>query len=74
MLKPQHEIANKVKKIKASLQKIKKRSERYGFQSTGQWSSNGAQNIKWHDPWMASLFLDDAHVVGIESPINELIG
>ena len=74
MIKPQHEIANKVQKIKTSLQRIKERSERYGFQSTGQGSSSGSQNLKWHDPRMASLFIEDADVVGIESPRDELIG
>ena len=74
MLIPHHVTATKVQKIKASVQKIKERSERYGFQSTGQGSSSGAQNARWHDPRMASLFLDDADVVGIESPRDEMIG
>ncbi|XP_075668652.1 disease resistance protein RPM1-like [Castanea sativa] len=75
MLKPHHEIANKVQKIKTSLQRIKERSERYGFQlSTGLGSSNDSQNLRCHDPRMASLFIDDADVVGIESPRDELIG
>ena len=74
MLIPHHVTATKVQKIKASVQKIKERSERYDFQSTGQGSSSGAQNARWHDPRMASLFLDDADVVGIESPRDELIG
>ncbi|KAL0000435.1 hypothetical protein SO802_014216 [Lithocarpus litseifolius] len=65
MLKPQHEIANK---------RIKERSERYGIQSTGQGSSSASQKFWWHDPRMASFFIDDADVVGIESPRDELIG
>ena len=73
MLIPHHEIAVKVQKIKALLQKIKERSEKYGFQSTGLGSSSGAQIVRWHDPRKDSLYLDDGDVVGIESPRDELI-
>ncbi|XP_050246254.1 probable disease resistance RPP8-like protein 4 isoform X9 [Quercus robur] len=74
MLKPHHETATKIQKIKASVQKIKARSERYGFQSTGQGSSSGTQNVRWQDPRKDSLYLEDTDVVGIESSRNELIG
>uniref|UniRef100_A0A7N2M818 NB-ARC domain-containing protein n=1 Tax=Quercus lobata TaxID=97700 RepID=A0A7N2M818_QUELO len=74
MLKPRHETATKIQKIKASVEKIKARSERYDFQSTGQGSSSGPRNVRWQDPRMASLFLEDVDVVGIESPKDELIG
>ncbi|KAK4575570.1 hypothetical protein RGQ29_026504 [Quercus rubra] len=71
---PRHKIASEIQEIKASVQKIKARSERYGFQSTGQGSSSAARNVRWQDPRMASLFLEDVDVVGIESPKDELIG
>ncbi|KAL4618491.1 hypothetical protein ACB092_06G014500 [Castanea dentata] len=74
MLKPHRETAAKIQKIKASVQKIKARSERYGFQSTGQGSSSGTQNVTWQDPRKDSLYLEDTDVVGIESSRNELIG
>uniref|UniRef100_A0A7N2M8L8 Rx N-terminal domain-containing protein n=1 Tax=Quercus lobata TaxID=97700 RepID=A0A7N2M8L8_QUELO len=74
MLKPHHEIANTIKKIKASLQKIKDRNERYGFQSNGQGSSHSTRSVRWNDPQKDSLYLDNAEVVGIESPREELIG
>ena len=74
MLKPHHETATKIQKIKASVQKIKARSERYGFQSTGQGSSSGTRNVRWQDPRKDSLYLEDTDVVGIESSRNELIG
>ncbi|XP_023894334.1 disease resistance protein RPM1-like [Quercus suber] len=73
-LKPCHKMATRIQEIKASVQKIKARSERYGFQSTGQGSSSGARNVRWQDLRMASLFLEDVDVVGIESPKDELIG
>ena len=77
MLNPLHEIATKVQEIKASLQKIKERSESYLFQTTDhEGSSSGTRNVKWNepDPRMASLFLDDAEVVGIESTREKLLG
>ncbi|KAM3743876.1 hypothetical protein ACB098_06G008700 [Castanea mollissima] len=43
---------------------------RHGF--TG--SSSGARNVRWQDPRMASHFLEDVEVVGIESPKDELLG
>ncbi|KAM3696055.1 hypothetical protein ACJW31_06G009000 [Castanea mollissima] len=73
-LKPRHKIAAKIQEIKASLQKIKERSERYRFQSTSQGSSSNARSVRWNDPQKDSLYLDDANVVGIESPRDELIG
>ncbi|GMY30840.1 disease resistance protein RPM1-like [Fagus crenata] len=73
-LKPRHKIAAEIKEIKASVQKIKERSERYRFQTAGQGSSSSAQNVKWNDPRKNSLYLDDADVVGIEVPKKELIG
>ena len=73
-LKPRHKIAAEIQEIKASLQKIKERSERYRFQSTSQGSSSNARTVRWNDPRKDSLYLDDANVVGIESPRDELIG
>ena len=69
-----HEIATKIQEIKASVQKIKDRSKRYSFKSIDQGSSSGARNDRWHDPRKDSFYLDDADVVGIESPRDELIG
>lgn len=56
------------------MQKIKDRTERYEFKSIDHGSGIVASNSKWRDPRMASLFLDDADVVGIESSRDELIG
>ncbi|KAJ1380392.1 Virus X resistance protein-like, coiled-coil domain [Sesbania bispinosa] len=33
----------------------------------------GSQNAKWHDPRMASLYIEDADVVGFEGPKTKLI-
>ena len=73
-MKARHKIATKIQEIKASIQKIMARSEAYRFHSIGQGSNSGNQNIRWHDPRMASCFLDDADIVGIEYHRDELIG
>ncbi|KAM4071242.1 hypothetical protein ACB094_11G047400 [Castanea mollissima] len=72
-LKPRHNIASEIQEIKASVQKIEERSEKYSFKSTSQGSSSGAQYIRWNDPRKDSLYLEDADVVGIEAPRDELI-
>uniref|UniRef100_A0A2N9FHG7 Uncharacterized protein n=1 Tax=Fagus sylvatica TaxID=28930 RepID=A0A2N9FHG7_FAGSY len=74
-LKPRHKIATEIQEIKALMQEINERSKRYGFESTDhQGSSSAARNITWHDPRMASLFLDDIDIVGIETSRDELLG
>ncbi|GMY30823.1 disease resistance protein RPM1-like [Fagus crenata] len=73
MLKPHHEIATEVQEIKASLQKIKERSERYRFQTIDH-QSMVAQNVRRTDPRKDALYLEDGDVVGIESSRDELIG
>ena len=40
-LKPRHNIASEIHWFKASVQKIKERSEKYSFKSTSQGSSSG---------------------------------
>ncbi|XP_050246238.1 disease resistance protein RPM1-like [Quercus robur] len=70
---PRHKIATKIQEIKASVQKINERSKRYCFQSKDQGSCSEARSISWNDPRKDSLYLDDADVVGIESPKHELI-
>ncbi|XP_062162302.1 disease resistance protein RPM1-like [Alnus glutinosa] len=72
-IKPHHDIATKIQDIKISVREIKKRSERYGFSSSDQGSSNRATNITWHDPRVGSLFIEEDEVVGIESTRDELV-
>ncbi|CAJ2639970.1 unnamed protein product [Trifolium pratense] len=74
-----HQIASEIKDIKLSVCGIKKRSKRYGFQiqnsiEQGSRSFRGSQNAKWHDPRMASLYLDEAEIIGFQEPKNELTG
>ncbi|XP_030929379.1 disease resistance protein RPM1-like [Quercus lobata] len=71
---PHRPDSNEIQEIKASVQKIKARSERYGFQSTGQGSGSNAPKARWYNPRNDSLYLDDIDVVGIEVPRDRLIG
>ena len=73
-LKAQHVIAFEIQGIKKILDDIKKSVERYGFNAIEQsTSSNDAINDTWHDPRMASLFIEEVEVVGIKSHRDKLI-
>ncbi|KAK9291926.1 hypothetical protein L1049_019878 [Liquidambar formosana] len=72
-LKISHEIASEIQDIKISVRDVKDRSLRYNFDSSSGGSSSGDHNITWHDPRVASLFIEESELVGIESPRNELI-
>uniref|UniRef100_A0A5B7B8Q1 Putative disease resistance protein RPM1 n=1 Tax=Davidia involucrata TaxID=16924 RepID=A0A5B7B8Q1_DAVIN len=72
-LKPRQDIASQIDDIKTTIRKIKERGERFGFNFVEQRSSCSTKDITWHDPRVASLFIEDDEVVGIESPRDELI-
>ena len=67
-------IAYEIQGIKKILDDINKSGERYGFNAIEQsTSSNDAINDTWHDPRMASLFIEEVEVVGIKSYRDKLI-
>ncbi|KAL7263261.1 hypothetical protein ACSBR1_001438 [Camellia fascicularis] len=78
-LKPRHEIASQIQDIKTTIREIKEGVDRYGFSTSTstEHSSTGTSRITkdnmWRDPRLASLFIGDDEVVGIESPKYELI-
>ena len=72
-LKPRHEIASKVKDLKLKVGKLKEESSSYGFISSFEQGSGDTINVPWHDPRVTSLFIEEAEIVGIESPKGELI-
>ncbi|XP_068315222.1 disease resistance protein RPM1-like [Pyrus communis] len=66
-------IVLKVDCIKKLVREIKDRSERYGFKSIDQrGQSSGEETLPWNDPRVASLFIEEAEIVGIESARDEL--
>ncbi|KAM1595556.1 hypothetical protein ACFX10_001830 [Malus domestica] len=74
-MRSQDGIVSKVDSIKELVREIKERSERYGFKSLDQQGqSSGEKTLPWNDPRVASLFIGDDEIVGIESPRDELTG
>ncbi|XP_028060201.1 disease resistance protein RPP13-like isoform X1 [Camellia sinensis] len=73
-LKARHEIASQIQDIKTSIREIKEGADRYAFStSTSSEHSSTSKDKMWRDPRLASLFIGDDEVVGIESPKYELI-
>ncbi|KAH7857697.1 hypothetical protein Vadar_015505 [Vaccinium darrowii] len=72
-LKPKHDIASQIQDIKVSIREIKGRADRYGFNSLGHGSSGKIEEKINDDPRVASLFIEEDEVVGIESTREELI-
>ncbi|CAL5414042.1 unnamed protein product [Camellia sinensis] len=78
-LKPRHEMASQIQDIKTTIREIKEGADRYGFSTStlsehSSTSTSGITNDNmWRDPRLASLFIGDDEVVGIESPKYELI-
>ncbi|KAM1471369.1 hypothetical protein FF1_041780 [Malus domestica] len=61
-------IVLKVDGMKELVREIKARSEGYESNSIDQQGQdNGEKTLLWHDPRVASLFIEEAEVVGIES-------
>ncbi|XP_071723399.1 disease resistance protein RPM1-like [Rutidosis leptorrhynchoides] len=73
-LKARHRLANKVQKIKLRIRTISDAKNAFSFDVTT--SSRGTTATTWeklHDPRLASLYLDESDVVGIENPKSQLI-
>ncbi|GMY30894.1 disease resistance protein RPM1-like [Fagus crenata] len=69
-----HVIASKIQDINNNLKVLRERGESFGFNSLEQGRpSYDTRCDPWHDPRMASLFIEENELVGIESPRNELI-
>ncbi|KAJ1441260.1 Virus X resistance protein-like, coiled-coil domain [Sesbania bispinosa] len=68
---PRHQIASEIQNIKSHLLGIKTRSIEYHFQEQG---SSSSHHVKWHDPRIASLYIEEADVVGFEGQRDKLIG
>ncbi|CAJ2639918.1 unnamed protein product [Trifolium pratense] len=67
---PRRRIVSEIRDIKSSVREIKERSERYGFQRSLE---RGSSNDKWHDPRVASLYIEEGEVVGYEVQRERLI-
>ncbi|XP_057451327.1 disease resistance protein RPM1-like [Lotus japonicus] len=69
-VKPLHRIASEIKDIKESVRALKDRGEMYNCKPSLEHGSRGG---KWHDPRMVSLFIEEAEVVGFDSPRKQLV-
>ncbi|CAL5430717.1 unnamed protein product [Camellia sinensis] len=74
-LKPRHKIASQIQDIKTTIRETKEGADRYGFSTSTslEHSSSNSKDNMWRDPRLATLFIGDDEVVGIESPKYELI-
>ncbi|KAL7176960.1 hypothetical protein ACSBR2_030320 [Camellia fascicularis] len=76
-LKPQHQIASQIQDIKNTIREIKEGADRYAFSTSSSTehtsTSTSTKDNMWRDPRLASLFIGDDEVVGIESAKSELI-
>ncbi|EEF30139.1 conserved hypothetical protein [Ricinus communis] len=70
-LKIRHRIDSKIQDLKKSVRVIRERSDRYNFNSSSEQGSSDRHNTR-HDPRVLSLFIEEAELVGIESPKSEL--
>uniref|UniRef100_A0A2N9HTC8 Rx N-terminal domain-containing protein n=1 Tax=Fagus sylvatica TaxID=28930 RepID=A0A2N9HTC8_FAGSY len=73
-LKARNVIASKIQDISNNLKEKREMAVSYRFNTIEQGGpSNDAKSVTWHDPRVASLFIEEAEVVGIESHRNKLI-
>ncbi|KAM1471371.1 hypothetical protein FF1_041782 [Malus domestica] len=72
-MRSQDGIVSKVDRMKELVRGIQERRKRYELSSIDrQGLDNGEKTLLWHDPQVASLFIEEAEVVGIESARKEL--
>lgn len=59
-MRSEDEIVSKINGMKTLVSEVKARSERYGFNASDQQGqSSGEKTLPWHDPRVASLFIED---------------
>ncbi|XP_075670902.1 disease resistance protein RPM1-like [Castanea sativa] len=73
-LKAKYVIASKIQDININLKEKRELAVKYRFNTIEQGGlSNNARSVTWYDPRVASLFIEEAEVVGIESHRDKLI-
>ncbi|KAK4551583.1 hypothetical protein RGQ29_032332 [Quercus rubra] len=73
-LKAKHVIVSKIQDISINLKEKRELAVKYRFNTIEQGGlSNNARSVTWYDPRVASLFIEEAEVVGIESHRDKLI-
>ncbi|KAG5244626.1 disease resistance protein [Salix suchowensis] len=72
-LSARHRLASHLQSIKARVRAISERRNAFSLNRIDMPSTSSAAVEKWHDPRIASLYLDEADVVGIENPKHLLV-
>ncbi|KAJ6737757.1 DISEASE RESISTANCE PROTEIN RP [Salix viminalis] len=72
-LSARHRLAAHLESIKARVRAISERRNAFSLNRIDMPSTSSAAVEKWHDPRIASLYLEEADVVGIENP-KHLLG
>ncbi|XP_019055038.1 PREDICTED: disease resistance protein RPM1-like isoform X2 [Nelumbo nucifera] len=73
--KIRHSLATQIKEIKDRVHDISTRRDRYKLRSLEQASAgSNSTGVKWHDIREDALLLDEAELVGIGKPKEEIIG
>ncbi|KAJ6354282.1 hypothetical protein OIU76_003182 [Salix suchowensis] len=72
-LSARHRLAAHLQSIKARVKAISERRNAFSLNRIDMPSTSSAAVEKWHDPRIASLYLDEADVVGIENPKRQLV-
>ncbi|CAK7350895.1 unnamed protein product [Dovyalis caffra] len=72
-LRAQHRVAVQLQNIKARVTAIAERRNAFSLNRADMATSSSTTVEKWHDPRLASLYIDEADVVGIENPKHLLV-
>ena len=77
-IKPSHEITSEIGEIKTSITILRERKETFGSilsdpDPAVESSSPGRKNSSGHDHKLDAYFIDEAQIVGIEFPKEELM-
>ncbi|KAI8537657.1 hypothetical protein RHMOL_Rhmol09G0041100 [Rhododendron molle] len=72
-LRTRHRLAGQIEDVKTKIKDISNRRNAFSFRRIEDATSSSSTLNTWHDLRRASLFIDEADVVGIENPKRVLI-
>ncbi|XP_058111971.1 disease resistance protein RPM1-like [Magnolia sinica] len=68
-----HQTASSIQDIKTRIGMITERKDAYTLKRIEQGSSSNNMSDQWNDPRLNALFIEEAHLVGIDMPRRQLI-
>lgn len=72
-LKGRHRLAVQIQNIKGRIKAISERRDAFSFNKVDEVTASSSDLSIWHVHKLGALYIDDADVVGIEKPKNQLI-